>query len=358
MDPYFAQCRQHADKSVIRKKKRLCTALHARLRRIQPLQNCSERIKKKLSEITQQPDPHLSRWNPDNRPPIPTRISRMLMTSPSLIIRLNKKSELMGLDPNSAFMGVQDEMEMARQKWHIPPAFSLEFVAYCKDRTTRMVQMKKQNVDLVDQNLTLKNEESNLREKYNSIKEHLNGIKIDNEVLVKKARALQKLVTTSTGKQFNLPLQIEQLIAQCSNAKGKNVVKATKATSKTSSTYGCGKCGTVKDQHLLTLCDTCHSYFHIYCLDPPLARVPKKTKFGGWQCSDCSERDEEEQDEAEEEKNILAVKEADGPRKLRERIKYPEKYCHESMMMADFWSLQKKRTKKGSNKSKKPKVEP
>lgn len=362
VDPYFAQCKQHADKTVIKKKKRLFTALNARLRRVQPLENCSERIKKKISELTQQPDPHLARWKLDNRPPIPAKVSRSLMTSPSLIIRLTRKSELMGLDPKSAFMSVQDEMEMARQKWHIPPAFDLEFVAYCIDRTTRMNSMKKQNVDLINQNLTLKNEEANLRDKFNSIKDIVGKLKSDCDALIMEARAIQKTVSATTGKPYNLPLQMEQLIARCNNSKGKSPVKATKTNYKTSSTYGCGKCGTIKDQHLLALCDTCHSYFHIYCLDPPLTRVPKKTKFGGWQCSDCSERDEEEQEEAIEEQNALAVQEADGPRKLRERIKFPEKYCHESMMMADFWSLHKKKKKssKSSKKScsKKPKLEP
>lgn len=359
VDPYFAQCKQHADRTIIRKKKRVCTALFARLRRAQSLQSCSERIKKKLSKITQESDPHLSRWHQDNRPPIPLKVSRMLMTSPSLIIRLTKKSELMGLDPKSAFMSVQDEMEMASQKWHVPPAFNLEFVAYCKDRATRIVNMKKQNTELVNQNLTLKTEEVNLREKFNSIKEVVAKLKLENENLIKKARALQKSVTTATGKQFNLPLQMEQLIARCSVAKGKNFTKTSKTINKTSSTYCCGKCGTVKDQHLLALCDTCHAYLHIYCLDPPLTRVPKKTKFGGWQCSDCSERDEEEQEEAQEVQNIMTMEEAEGPRRLRERIKFPEKYCHESMMMADFWSSHKKKSKKskGGSKNKKAKVE-
>lgn len=361
MDPYFAQCKQHADKTIIKRKKKLCTALHARLRRIQPLQSCSERIKKKLAEITQQPDPHLTKWNPENRPPIPPRISRMLMTSPPIIMKLTKKSELMGLDPKSSFMTVQDELEMARQKWHIPPAFNLEFVAYCIDRTTRMASMKKQNADLISQNITLKTEEANLREKFNSIKEVVAKLRFENETLIKEARVLQKSVTASTGKQYNLPLQMEQLIARCSNAKSKSSVRGSKNITKTSSTYGCGKCGTVKDQHLLALCDTCQSYFHIYCLDPPLTRVPKKTKFGGWQCSDCSEKDEEEQEEALEEQNTIAIQEVDGPRRLRERIKFPEKYCHESMMLANFWSLsQKKKSKKSSkgSKTKKVKVEP
>lgn len=334
-------------------------ALFARLKRAPPLEKRSNRIKKKLEEITSKPNPHLTRWTPENPPPLPKRVGRMLLTSPSLIMRLTKKSELLGLDPNSAFMTVQDEMEMARQKWHIPPAFNLEFVAYCRDRTSRMVSMKKNNADLMNQNATLKVEEANLREKYNSMKQLVVDLKSQNEAMIKEARAIQKSIIAATGKQFNFPPQMEQVLAKNSNAKTKSPAKNTKTATKTSATHGCGKCGFVKDQHLLSLCDTCNSYIHIYCLDPPLSRVPKKTKFGGWQCSDCAEKDEEEQEEALEEQNMIAIQEADGPRRLRDRIKYPEKYCHESMMMANFWSLSKRRSKKGSksSKTKKPKVE-
>lgn len=361
VDPYFAQCKQHADKTIIKTKKRSYAAMHARLKRIQPLQHCSERIKNKLSETRQIPDPHLTKWNHHNRPPIPIQTSRLLMTSPSLIIRLTRKAELLGLDPKSAFMSVQDEMEMARQKWHVPPAFSLEFVAYCRDRATRMANMKKQNVELINQNNTLKRDETSLRDKFNSIKELVSQLRSENEGLIKEARAFQKVVTTLNEKPYNLPLQMEQLMVRYSNSKGKSHIKSSKVSNKTSSTYGCGKCKTVKDQHLLSLCDTCHAYFHIYCLDPPLTRVPKKTKVAGWQCSDCAERDEEEQEEAIEEQNIQAVQDLDCPRRLRERIKFPEKYCHESMMMADFWSIQKKRPKKaaakGGKSNKKAKIE-
>lgn len=359
VDPYFAQCKQHADKDIIKKKKRLYLALHARLKRNQPEIN-SERIKTKLSEITRKPDPHLTRWTSSNPPPIARRASRLLLTSPSLIMRLTKKSELMGLDTKSASMSVQDEMETARQKWHIPPAFNLEFVAYCLDRTSRMANMKKQNVDLVSQNLTLKTEEARLRDKFNSMKEVVGQLRIDCDNLIKEARAIQKTLTATTGKHVNLPIQMEQLIARRTNdmKRGSAVKSPNGAIIKTSSTYGCGKCDSVKDQHLLALCDTCHSYIHIYCLDPPLTRVPKKTKFGGWQCSDCSEKYEEEQEDAIEEQNNLAASEIDGPRRLRDRIKFPDKYCHESMMSTDFWSINKKRSKKSSrSKSKKIKAE-
>lgn len=46
--------------------------------------------------------------------------------------------------------------------------------------------------------------------------------------------------------------------------------------------HQCGICRRSTDQHLLAKCDTCHLHYHLSCLSPPLARMPKKTKLMGW----------------------------------------------------------------------------
>lgn len=58
----------------------------------------------------------------------------------------------------------------------------------------------------------------------------------------------------------------------------------------------CGICHKRNDQHLLAKCDTCHLYYHLYCLNPPLTRLPKKSKLYGWQCSECDKTSDSEQD--------------------------------------------------------------
>ena len=44
----------------------------------------------------------------------------------------------------------------------------------------------------------------------------------------------------------------------------------------------CALCKKTCDQHLLAHCDNCKLYYHLGCLDPPLTRMPKKTKMMGW----------------------------------------------------------------------------
>lgn len=44
----------------------------------------------------------------------------------------------------------------------------------------------------------------------------------------------------------------------------------------------CGVCFQTTEQHLLAKCDDCKKHYHLGCLDPPLTRMPKKTKLFGW----------------------------------------------------------------------------
>lgn len=53
----------------------------------------------------------------------------------------------------------------------------------------------------------------------------------------------------------------------------------------------CGICKKCTDQHLLVKCDNCHLHYHLGCLNPPLTRIPKKSKTYSWQCSECDKSD-------------------------------------------------------------------
>lgn len=48
---------------------------------------------------------------------------------------------------------------------------------------------------------------------------------------------------------------------------------------------------------MLAKCDTCHLYYHLNCLNPPLTRLPKKSKLYGWQCSECDKTSDSEIEE-------------------------------------------------------------
>ncbi|CAH8541715.1 unnamed protein product [Dicrocoelium dendriticum] len=65
-------------------------------------------------------------------------------------------------------------------------------------------------------------------------------------------------------------------------------VKMNPSSSPENVILGCSICNGLQDQHLITKCDTCGKGFHLACLDPPLLRMPKRTRLYGWQCSYCT----------------------------------------------------------------------
>lgn len=88
-------------------------------------------------------------------------------------------------------------------------------------------------------------------------------------------------------------------------------ILSTQCTSNDELLNECGICKKCTDQHMLSKCDTCHLYYHLGCLNPPLTRHPKKSKLYAWQCSECDKSD----DSAPE--NVIIPK---GPR--RSRVRY------------------------------------
>ncbi|KAI4787921.1 hypothetical protein KUCAC02_036177, partial [Chaenocephalus aceratus] len=97
-----------------------------------------------------------------------------------------------------------------------------------------------------------------------------------------------------------------------------------KASSLPAILYSCGICKKNQDQHLLVLCDTCKLYYHLGCLEPPLTRMPKKTKNSYWQCSECDQASSDEAD-------IAMETLPDGTKRSRRQIKGPIKFIPQEM---------------------------
>lgn len=96
---------------------------------------------------------------------------RLLTTSASACRKLLHKAELMGIDTVALEM---QEAQMAalidvRKKWHISPAFSVEFIAYYLDRNDRLRVMKSGLEELLGLNSKLLEEQQALRLKYDKV---------------------------------------------------------------------------------------------------------------------------------------------------------------------------------------------
>ncbi|PSN49297.1 hypothetical protein C0J52_09400 [Blattella germanica] len=214
------------------------------------------RIQRKLAKYRQKYLAHKTARIP---PWVPTqKMPRLLTTSASAYRKLLRKAELMGIDTQA--LEIQEAQVAAlvdvRKKWHIQPAFSVEFIGYYLDRNVRLTSMKRKLEDLLEVNNQLQDEQQMLRHKYDQVK---------------------------SG-----PIPLNE----------------------------CGICRQTKDQHLLAKCDTCHLFYHLGCLNPPLTRMPKKTKLMGWQCSECDK---------ESSGSEIECVDTEAPRRLRHAVKEPEK---------------------------------
>ena len=79
-----------------------------------------------------------------------------------------RKAELMGID--TIAQETQEEQIASlidiRKKWHIPPAFSVEFISYYIDRQARTTSMKTRLEELIEGNKRLLSEQQELDKRY------------------------------------------------------------------------------------------------------------------------------------------------------------------------------------------------
>lgn len=138
---------------------------------------------------------------------VPTqKMPRLLTTSASACRQLARKAELMGVD--TAALEAQESQLVAlvdvRKKWHIAPAFSVEFIGYYLDRNLRVTSMKRRLQELLDINSQLLNEQQRLDRKYDEVmKDNEEQIRVN--VTLKEKIELYHQVLKSAGFVKPLP---------------------------------------------------------------------------------------------------------------------------------------------------------
>lgn len=63
-----------------------------------------------------------------------------------------------------------------RKKWHIPPAFSVEFIGYYLDRITRSKDVKSNLQEQLALNKTLVSDQQSLRAQYDDVSETIRSL--------------------------------------------------------------------------------------------------------------------------------------------------------------------------------------
>ncbi|XP_052803478.1 PHD finger protein 14-like isoform X2 [Mya arenaria] len=346
-DPFYAYCKLHADKITMRAKRRNYLAIQSHMRHHAENDILDEREKVRFRRKLMK---HRQKYNiaKAERPPSwvpPQKLVRFLTSSPSVVKKMLRKAELMGIITQSTHVVHATEKQQERKKSHTGPALSTEYVTYYLDRNVRIEKMKADLRELEKQHVKLRKQDATLRQQYDQLLKDSSRTEGPGMTVLEQGQQLWALLSDLAENPLPMPSMFVAKKSTMTSAK-KEVVRSPTAV-----INQCGKCGLSHDQHLLAKCDMCHLWYHLACLEPPLTRMPKKTSRWGWQCSECARSSSEESEDS-------SCVNVNAPRRLREKIKEPAKISQQQMDMEFlFPSMGKKKGKKtGSKDSRKKSV--
>ncbi|KAK7483587.1 hypothetical protein BaRGS_00025140 [Batillaria attramentaria] len=280
-DPFFAYCKQHADKMTVKARRRHWLAIQSHVRSYMPkvMDDVKEqaRFQRKLNR-------HREKYviARNKRPPswVPTqKMVRHLHTSPYAVKAFMRKAELMGVVTHVE--NAHHEKPEARKKPHITPGLSAEFIQYYFGRNTKIDNLRNNLKELTSQNVKLQEQEKVLRRQYEQLSHDLDRLRESSGKHRREGERLWNLLSDMSEKTITVPEIFRPRKRQRSPSKKETPCSPPALIQQ------CGICTQTTDQHLLAKCDSCRQHYHLGCLDPPLTRMPKKTKLMGWQCSQC-----------------------------------------------------------------------
>ncbi|XP_068189052.1 PHD finger protein 14 isoform X2 [Antennarius striatus] len=326
-DPFFAYCKQHADRFDRKWKRKNYLALQSyckvslQEREKQLTPEAQARITTRLQQYRAKAE--LSRntrpqaWVPREKLPRP------LTSSASAIRKLMRKAELMGISTDIFPVDTSDaNASMDGRRKHKQPALTADFVNYYLERNMRMIQIQDNISEQKSLKDKLESEQEKLHVEYNKLCESLEELMNVNGELRSEGQTMWSLLGAILGQKLNTPAVLKAPKERKPSKKEGGT--PGKSSSLPAILYSCGICKKNQDQHLLVLCDTCKLYYHLGCLEPPLTRMPKKTKNSYWQCSECDQASSDEAD-------IAMETLPDGTKRSRRQVKGPIKFIPQEM---------------------------
>ncbi|KAL8165231.1 UNVERIFIED_CONTAM: PHD finger protein 14 [Gekko kuhli] len=279
-DPFFAYCKQHADRMDRKWKRKNYLALQSyckmslqeREKQLSP--EAQARINARLqqyrakAELARTTRPQA--WVPREKLPRP------LTSSASAIRKLMRKAELMGISTDIFPVDTSDtSSSVDGRRKHKQPALTADFVNYYLERNMRMIQIQENMAEQKKIKDKLENEQEKLHVEYNKLCESLEELQNMNAKLRNEGQGMWAVLGRIIGQKLNIPAILR---APKERKPSKKEGGTQKTTILPAVLYSCGICKKNHDQHLLLLCDTCKLHYHLGCLDPPLSRMPRKTK--------------------------------------------------------------------------------
>ncbi|KAG8519864.1 PHD finger protein 14, partial [Galemys pyrenaicus] len=209
-DPFFAYCKQHADRLDRKWKRKNYLALQSyckmslqeREKQLSP--EAQARINARLqqyrakAELARSTRPQA--WVPREKLPRP------LTSSASAIRKLMRKAELMGISTDIFPVDNSDtSSSVDGRRKHKQPALTADFVNYYFERNMRMIQIQENMAEQKNIKDKLENEQEKLHVEYNKLCESLEELQNLNGKLRSEGQGIWALLGRITGQKLNVP---------------------------------------------------------------------------------------------------------------------------------------------------------
>lgn len=286
-DPLFAHCKAHTDKSAIKSRIRRWTAFETHFKNFKQADDPDEKMRIENALYRARGDYVDFRNQLSPAVQQSTDEPRLVTSSPELCEKMLKKAELMGYSTYSQEVAMNITAYVRACK----PTLSCDYVNHFFKRETLTSKYQLEEKPLQEKIEKHRAEQASLQENFGKLKSNLEESKAKRNDLVAKVTKLNHALEKIIGKKIALPGMI---------TKPKRRQRKESETNIDALIHTCETCKGMEDQHLMALCDTCHNYYHIWCLDPPLTALPKKGTKWLWQCTECDKSDSSDESIDEE----------------------------------------------------------
>lgn len=291
-DPYFAHCKPHADKDMSRKARRAFVSVMARQKNFKfdatderNVQYLEQAKKDYIVDFKKMQDYYHLGHNGTGGQHLPGAVNDEKHSS----VASHRKKIPQAKHMNGSVLQVTKPAHEVGSKRKtastltkkVAPALTREFADYYHARREQIQSLLAENRVLAAANEELRRLEQDTQQQLSHTEEKLASLKAEGAMSRGQAVDLYTKLFRLTNKDIT---ELPEILSNKEN--GKHPGKDSENT-EAAELDSCATCKQSRDPHMMVVCDTCSQSYHISCLDPPLARVPKKSSRWGWQCHEC-----------------------------------------------------------------------
>jgi len=218
-DPFYANCKLHTEKSTMRRRKSNHLSHQRHLQWWTSKRNAGHDLitsgngqDVSLSRILRKLDRQRVKFHTKHWPRatwVPTqKMPRLLTTSASAVRRLRQKAILMDVDVEAEEVRESqlNALTDLPRKWHLAPAFSVEYIAYVIDRERRISHLREQTSSFKEESRELSDSEKQWRLRYDCLIEEQNLMKTQETVFRNQLSTLHQILSAISPKRtFPIP---------------------------------------------------------------------------------------------------------------------------------------------------------